>query len=173
MTLKRDTMCKSIKELFTGWKPPYPEEKFNPLATIENVEVNLSIMGWMLDYGVPPEYQNFWYDHLVIQLDPDYEYPAGVWEENGKRHMRIQPGYLNSGVIAHEQAHNSYALLTEEEKISFSSAYHTLENNKLLTKLWKYNPYGLTNDIEAHAEIYRYLGGFMPEILKQFYTKLF
>jgi hypothetical protein len=39
--------------------------------------------------------------------------------------------------------------------------------------LFKTQAYASQNDIEAHAEIYRYLGQFMPEVLKGFYPKLF
>jgi len=39
--------------------------------------------------------------------------------------------------------------------------------------LYAKNPYGLTNDIEGHAEVYRYIGEKMPEQLKRYYPMLF
>ena len=159
------------------WKPPYPEEKFNKDIPVD-VDTAFAMTCWMLKYGVPPNYQNFWHDHLIIHVDPDYEYPAGVWTENGIRHMRIQPGYLNPGVIAHEQAHNSYDLMSDAKKVGFKVTLLRLyETRKVLKKLFKYNTYGLNYDgslnfVEAHAEIYRYLYEQMPVELKGFYPRL-
>ena len=154
---------------------PHPEEPFNPDATVENVIVDHAIFDWLIDYSVPPQEHDYWYNQIIIHVDPDYEYPAGVWDgEDGKRHMRIQPGYLNSGVIAHEQAHNSYALLTEGQKAAFNHKYMTLkETDRLISYLFTINTYGLTNAIEGHAEIYRYLHGKIPVELEVFYPRLF
>jgi hypothetical protein len=88
--------------------------------------------------------------------------------------LAVKPPWLNAGVIAHEQAHNSYALLTAAQKAAFSAAYNPLINtDPLITFLYSHNPYGLSSDIEGHAELYRYLGDKMPAQLKQFYPRLF
>jgi hypothetical protein len=88
--------------------------------------------------------------------------------------MVIKPKWLNPGVIAHEQAHNSYALLTPAQKASFSTVYTPLKNTDPLIKLlYSKNAYGLTNDIEGHAEVYRYLGRQMPQQLVPYYPQLF
>ena len=168
MILKRNTMC------FKKWQPPHPEEKFNLKATEDNTSADDAIFRWYHDYNVPYRFREFWTENIRIYLDDTFV-GAGTWEdENGLRHNIYHPGYLNSGCIAHERSHDSHDLLTEEEKLEFHYAYHAIKDtNKTILKLWKYNTYGTTSDIEAHAEIYRYLGEEMPEVLKQFYPKLF
>ena len=153
---------------------PYPEEKPNYSQTIDNVRPLNVVDKWLHDYNVPFEFYDYWQTKIIITIDLTIPYPAGVWEENGVRHMAVRPEWLNAGVIAHEQAHNSYALLTDAGKFEFNADYTPLKTTAPLIKLlYKTNTYGLTNDIEAHAEIYRYLGYKMPEILKQYYPKLF
>ena len=111
---------------------------------------------------------------IEIKLDNTLPYPAGTYELNGIRHLNIKPEWVNPGVIAHEQAHNSYALLTSEQKTGFTATYTPLKtSNPLLVFLFSKNSYGLTNEIEGHAEIYRYLGAEMPQELKKYFPKLF
>jgi len=152
---------------------PYPEEPFNPDATIDNVDVEWVVFEWSFNYNVPSEYVDYWDEHLTIVLKPDLPYPAGCWDGGHVRYIEAQPGYLNPGVIAHEQAHNSYALLTEGQKAAFNHKYMTLKDtDRLISHLFSINTYGLSNAIEGHAEIYRYLGSKMPEELYPFYPKL-
>jgi len=100
--------------------------------------------------------------------------PAATWEAGGKRHLVIKAPWLNPGVIAHEQAHNSYALLNPNQKTAFASIYNSLKNTDPLIKLlYSINTYGLSTDIEGHAEVYRYIGQQMPAQFKQYYPKLF
>ncbi len=159
---------------FFKQKLPYPEEPPNYIQTVDNISIENTIQNWLIDYFVPKDFWNFWMNKIDIIVDPTISYPAGVWEEAGIRYMEIKPEYLNSGVIAHEQAHNSYALLSDGEKNKFREDYHIeKERNKLIKFLYSINTYGLTSDIEGHAEIYRYLGYKMPEVLKIYYPKLF
>ncbi len=163
-----------LSKLFKPLSLPYPEEKPDYSQTIDNVNISLVIDKWLLNYYVPSVYWDFWKTKIDIVVDPNYQYPAGVWEENGVRHMRVRPEYLNVGVIAHEQAHNSYSLLTDLEKQLFSTTYTPLKTTDPLIKLlYKTNTYGLTNDVEGHAEVYRYIGYDMPPTLKAFYPKMF
>jgi hypothetical protein len=100
--------------------------------------------------------------------------PAATWEMGGRRFLAIKPQWLNPGVIAHEQAHNSYALLPPEGKAQFAAVYSRLRGvDPLICLLYSKNRYGLTNDIEGHAEVYRYIGQQMPADLKLFYPRLF
>jgi hypothetical protein len=151
---------------------PYPEERPDYSKTIENTDLNTVMDEWEIKYKVPVEYRGYWKMAIVISLDPN-EPAAATWSEQGKRHMRVNPAYLNPGVIAHEQAHNSYALLTREQKAGFSAEYTPLKtSDPLITLLYSKNTYGLTSDVEGHAELYRYLNEFMPQVLKKYYPSL-
>ena len=175
-------MCfKQIKLLFkkkdTHKKPltiPHPEETPDSLRTIHNTDLDAALDKWETDYKVPESYREYWKTKIVISLDETLPYAAAAYELNGVRHLTIRPEWVNSGVIAHEQAHNSYALLTDVEKSNFSTIYTPVKTtDPLISYLYSINPYGLTNDIEGHAEVYRYLGEEMPDVLKICYPKLF
>ncbi len=161
---------------------PHPEEPMNPHATLATVNAAAVLDQWLSQWGVPTQYWDHWRQTIDIQVYDVYppglgmtqETPAGVWEADGKRHMAIKPQWLNPGVIAHEQAHNSYAYLNAEQKATFSALFSSLKNtNPLMKHLFSINTYGLTNDVEGHAEVYRYIGQEMPSELKQFYPALF
>ena len=155
---------------------PYPEEPENSAQTLENTDVNEAVNRWMTERAVPETHRDFWRTKIEITLDPDYPYPAGVWESSdGIRHLTIRPSYVNSGVIAHEQAHSSYALLSSKQKKDFKKAYDRLKaTDPLIVSLFVRNDYGLRNGpIEGHAEFYRYLGEQMPGELVQYYPNLF
>ena len=171
----------------TGQSPviPHPEEPMNPAATLANTDINTIISKWLQDWGVPQAYWNYWKTAIDIQVYDVYpdsltamglkqDAPACTWETKGKRHLAVKPQWLNPGVIAHEQAHNSYAILSGSQKADFSAQYASVKNTDALIKyLYSINRYGLTNDIEGHAEVYRYIGQQMPAQLKQFYPALF
>ena len=162
----------------------HPEEPVNASQITANTDVNGIINMWLTGWKVPEKYWDHWRNAIVIQVydswPPDMlsayirpDTPAATWDAGGKRHLASLAKWLNPGVIAHEQAHNSYALLSGGDKSAFSKTYTPLKNTDPLIKyLYSINPYGLTNDIEGHAEIYRYLGETMPEALKRFYPKL-
>jgi len=157
----------------------------NPLATLENTNLNVIINKWLVDWEVPKQYWDYWKTEIDIQvynLFPAFivrkglsqKAPAGTWTEDGKRHMAIKRKWLNPGVMAHEQAHNSYALLNSSKRTAFATVYTPLKNTDPLIKLlYSKNAYGLTNLIEGHAEVYRYIGQHMPKQLKPYYPKLF
>ncbi len=158
---------------------PYPEEKPDYSQTLESVSILRTIDKWLVDYKVPIEFRPHWLTRIQITVTNNISYPAQTWEENGVRHLDIRPEYLNSGVIAHEQAHNSYSLLSQEQRIGFFIAYQRLIKTDRLTKLaFQLVPYmqttlGQNLDVEGHAEVYRYLGSRLPKELYQFYPKLF
>jgi hypothetical protein len=164
---------------------PHPEEPMNPAATLANTDVPAIMVKWLRDWQVPAQYWEYWktaIDLQVYEVYPDsltatgmkQDTPAGTWEADGKRHLAIKPQWLNPGVVAHEQAHNSYALLNPAQKVAFASLYTTLKaSDPLIRLLYSRNTYGLTSDIEGHAEVYRYAGQQMPGQLKQFYPMLF
>lgn len=164
---------------------PHPEEPMNPSATLANTSIIAAVTKWLSDWGVPTQYWEYWktaidmqvyeiYPASIIAMDLNQDVPSATWDAGGTRHMVIKPKWLNPGVIAHEQAHNSYALLTPAQKASFSTVYTPLKNTDPLIKLlYSKNAYGLTNDIEGHAEVYRYLGRQMPQQLVPYYPQLF
>lgn len=152
---------------------PHPEEPPDDRQTVETIDIDGAIEQWMDDYGVPAEHREFWKTKIAIKLDPDLRYPAAAQDWRGGRLVTIRPAFVNSGVIAHEQAHNSYALLSGKEKKAFSREYGALKGtDPLIVKLYEVNGYGLTNDVEGHAELYRYLNEYMPRVLKKYYPGL-
>jgi hypothetical protein len=187
--LKKKTQSSSALEPEPGSKPesrltpqpspkrlaiPHPEEAPDYSKTVENTDLVSALNRWEIDYGVPESYRDYWKTKIIITLDVNLSYPAGTYEADGVRHLTIRPEWVNSGIIAHEQAHNSYALLTAEQKVEFSTSYTAVKTTEpLIVLLYSVNRYGLTSDIEGHAEVYRYLGGQMPEALKKYYPKLF
>jgi UTP-glucose-1-phosphate uridylyltransferase len=62
--------------------------------------------------------------------------------------------------------------LTDEQKNAFEAAYHGTRGLPITKLLIKEHPYTQSSVVEAHAEVYRYLGIIMPESLKEFYPKL-
>ena len=153
---------------------PHPGESPDYSKTVDNTDLDSAMDQWEIDYNVPDNYRDFWKTKIMIALDANLPYPAATYEQGGVRHLNIRPEWVNSGVIAHEQAHNSYALLAEAEKAEFSTTYTPLKTtDPLIVYLYSINTYGLTNDVEGHAEVYRYLGDEMPEVLKQYYPRLF
>ena len=131
---------------------------------------------WLHDYRVPEIYYDYWHKAIEIEVDKTLQPPSATWHNprTGKRHIAVRPEYLNPGVLAHEQAHNSYALLTPDEKREFSAVYGPLKRkDPLIVFLYTINSYGLTSDVEGHAEVYRYIDEKMPEVLKKYYPKLF
>jgi hypothetical protein len=184
-------MCWSkIKAFFTGSSPGpfsifHPEEPRDDSQTVANTDIDAIMTRWLTDWKVPAEHWDHWRHAIVIklydawppqmltglQLKPDI--PAATWEDNGQRHLASLAKWFNPGVIAHEQAHNSYALMSWTEKCGFCIVYMILKNTHPLIKyLYSINPYGLTSNIEGHAEMYRYLGETMPSALKGYYPKL-
>ena len=154
---------------------PHPEEAADYSITMDNCDVDTVFNKWMLDYQVPAENHDYWRNVIEIEVTDTLASPAATWDNTatGKRHLAVKPAYLNPGVLAHEQAHNSYALLTTQQKKEFSTAYTPLKtSDPLIVYLYSINSYGTTSDIEGHAEVYRFLNEKMPETLKKYYPKL-
>ena len=164
---------------------PHPEEPMDPSATLASINVTEVVTQWLSDWGVPPQWWDHWRNAIDIQVYDVYpssiiamgiyqDTPALVWEADGKHHLAIKSRWLNPGVIAHEQAHISYSYLNSDQKSAFAALYKSLKNTDPLIKLlYSINTYGLNNDVEGHAEVYRYVGQQMPAQLKPFYPTLF
>jgi hypothetical protein len=164
---------------------PHPEEPMNPAQTVANMDIGAVMTEWLTQRNVPQENRDYFKNGIEIEVydawPPDKiasgtnpNTPAMTWQVGNKRYLACLAKWLNVGVIAHEQAHNSYALLTEDEKAEWKSVYLDIrESDPLIKYLFKINPYGLTNEIEGHAEIGRYIGQSMSESLRKYYPKLF
>jgi len=149
---------------------PHPEEP--PNYTLMDLDYAMS--DWLDGWDVPIDHWDYWRNSIVINVTETIPYPAQAWEQDGIRHLDVRPEWVNPGVIAHEQAHNSYALLTNEGKAEFYAIYTPLiTTDPVIKLLYSINTYGLTNIIEGHAEVYRYIGQYMPESLRKYYPKLF
>jgi len=166
----------------------HPEEPMNPQATASNTSVTDVLSTWFESYNVPIESRDYFSNAVDIKVYDSYptspndfifagcdpKIPAMSWGTGGIRHIACLAPWLNPGVVAHEQAHNSYSLMTEEQKAAFTALWDSTKNtDPKLVYLWSKNTYGTTSDIEGHAECYRYWGSEMPEELKQYYPKLF
>jgi hypothetical protein len=150
----------------------HPEEPPDYSKTMDNTTTEGLLEAWFKGWKVPQQYQSWWLKEMNIVISLQYPYPAATFSE--ARQLWIRPEWTNPGVVAHELAHVSHSLLTEEMKANFSTVYTPLKNtDPLIRLLYSQNTYGLTNDVEGHAELYRYLGEKMPEQLKQFYPKMF
>ena len=163
---------------------PHPEETMNPVAKATDVNVPEVIQQWLSVWNVPQQYWDYWKTAIDIRVVDGWSLdelatglqittPAYSMEVNGRRQLHSLAAWFNKGVTAHENCHNTYALLTDDQKAAFTSAYTQLKTTGIIAYLYSINSYGLTNDIEGHAEVYRYLGDQMPEVLKQFYHRLF
>jgi len=159
---------------FKKKKLPHPQEPADYIQTMETANIDATLTKWLENWDVPKEYDGHWLNAIEIRLTMEIPYPASTYELNGVRHLDVRPEWLNPGVIAHEQAHNSYALLSDSQKAAFRDAYMPLiSTDPMIKLLYSQNTYGLTSVIEAHAECYRYLGQSLPESLKCFYPRLF
>jgi hypothetical protein len=157
----------------------------NPYATAATLDLNSVIAKWLIQWNVPEKWWFRWKHDIDVQvydLYPPYilnmgvnpDTPAVSWFADGKRHMAVKSTWLNPGVIAHEQAHNSFNLLHPDQKMAFASLHSSLKKrDSPIQQLYSVHPFGLVSNVEGHAEIYRYLGQYMPDQLKQFYPTLF
>ncbi len=159
---------------------PHPEEAMNPSATLENTAMNQVINKWFTDWEVPDTQHAFWLgvnialvENLTVLVSgQSIKVPAATYAEIPRMH--IDPKWANPGVLAHELAHIGHYLLSTEEQAAFLTAYNeALGTNALLRLLHSQNAYMKTNSVEAHAEIYRYLGEKTPESLKPYYPHMF
>uniref|UniRef100_A0A6M3LK45 Uncharacterized protein n=1 Tax=viral metagenome TaxID=1070528 RepID=A0A6M3LK45_9ZZZZ len=146
----------------------HPEEPPNYART--EVDTKGLIDKWLQEWDVPKGYWVYWRNYNII-VDPKYPVPAAC--DAASNTMWLNPAWGNTGVLAHEFAHESYSLLSDYGKVDFHAIYAPLrDTNPLIKFLYSNNPYGLTSDVEGHAEVYRYLGSRMPEELKEYYPKL-
>jgi hypothetical protein len=146
---------------------PYPEEApdFN-----QNITVDQLFQKFFANYFIPESSGSFW-RAVTIVIDQSLPYPAGMSSEI--KTLRIKPEYANPGVLAHEFSHLSWAQLSEAQKAYFPQDYVVvMQTDELLRTLYFQKSYMNASIVEAHAEIFRYLGNKMPEALKKYYPYL-
>jgi hypothetical protein len=180
-------MCltKIFKNLPQSTPLPYPEEPVDDSLTTKNTNASEILQKWLIQRQVPAEYRDFWKSRIDIRLYDAWpadmlnkgikaDAAACTWTEHNVRIMASLTRWFNVGVIAHEQAHNSYALLPRFGRCKFFFVYNlTRRFDPLIKLLYSKNQYGLQSTVEGHAEVYRYLGDKMPDRLKKYYPKLF
>ena len=144
---------------------PHPEEaqdNSGELVDLEHVR-DVWMIVWHVKASSPMK-------TVELVFDPNSPYPAYTIG----RKIVFQPSWANPGVLMHEICHISWSLLTDKQQTQFGILHDQLKGTDPYMKLlYSINTYGLTNHIEGHAEIGRYLGQFMPEILKPFYPCLY
>jgi hypothetical protein len=163
---------------------PYPEEPVDESRTTANTSAGTVLEQWLTERKVPAGYHDFWKNQIVIHLYDCWpaemlignlkaDTPACTWSEGDTRHLASLAKWFNVGVIAHEQAHNSYALLSGFDRFMFGLTYNIVRHfSSSIKLLYTKNQYGLASTVEGHAELYRYLGEYMPAILKSYYPRL-
>jgi len=160
----------SVPDDTPAYTVPFPKEPENPTATLDNTDLQSVIASWMVSREVPVAYRLFWTEGVKIQLSYQYPYAAASAET---LRVWVNPVHATPGVVAHECAHISYRYLSDDDRIAWASSFdHALVHDCLLKFVSEKEPYMLHNYIEAHAEVYRYLGPQMPKELKRFYPKL-
>jgi hypothetical protein len=148
---------------------PYPEEKPDYNKTIENTDIEDIRTKFYHDYEIKD--WDFW-DTVEIIISNQYGVPACTYQK--EKQIYVRPEWYNHGVLAHECAHISHYLLSDEGKKEFEIKFNeALLTDKLVKYLDSVNSYMNTSFIEGHAEIFRYLGTQTPENLKIYYPKLF
>jgi hypothetical protein len=164
---------------------PHSEIPLNSLATLADFDVDATILKWLIDWEVPQTWWSHWkrsvdvqvysiYPPFILDMGVKPDTPVIAWSADGKRHIAIKISWLNPGVIAHEQAHFSYALLNPEQKSAFSVLFSSLKKtDPLILQLFSFDSNRFSDDVEGHADVYRYIGQHMPEQLKQYYPTLF
>ncbi len=124
---------------------PHPEEAPSTTArTIDGIKLE-----WLALWEVPDKNIDFW-NTVKIEVTSAVAVADTISEW---KYIRINPQWINPGVLAHEAAHISYSLLPEQRKQDFILAYDSVIGAPLLFLLREQKPYCLTSMTEMHAEI--------------------
>jgi len=168
-------------------QPPvltHPEEPPDPAQTLLAISIPAIFGAWMERYAVPVQYREDWEASIIIQVYDAWPQsmvdgglnpatPGATWSDGTVRHLACLAPWFNPGVIAHEQAHNSYSFLHQSLKDTWPAALQSVMKNRLVQLVYSLHPYAASSPVEGHAELYRYLGDKVPEKLKLYYPKLY
>jgi len=157
---------------FTKYEFLHPEEKPNYYTTLLNYNLDKVFNDWYVNYNVPLAYRDYWRGNVEIEVTESLprNIPAQTWGIEEKRHIRVRPEYLNAGILAHEIAHSSYALLTITDRANFIIDLQSLKTGIIKYLASKKN-FTKGNEVEGHAELYRFLD--VPESLRRYYPRLY
>ncbi len=145
---------------------PHPEETPRTHGNVLNQ--------WLADWEVPGQPDDFW--HVVVTVKVDDTIPVPAWTLD--KVVSVRHDWLVPGVLAHEMAHVSWSLLSDQQRKDFNAAYIRLvTDDKLLNFVYSQKAYmkatwGQNNNLEGHADTFRYCGNLMPQELKRFYPRL-
>jgi hypothetical protein len=143
---------------------PYPRETSTSprYATVAELMAVWFSRWFVVDTG-------FWSNisNLVVIIDPSMQ---GAAYTTGKE-IHIHPDFSDPGVLAHEVCHVDWPLLSPNEQQDFADLYPVVAARDKLVALVTKELWGEPK-VEAHAEIYRYLGKYMPVELRRFYPHL-
>jgi hypothetical protein len=149
---------------------PHPEEPPNYAVRTSLINPRPAFEKWLKDWEVPPKHWGFW-NSVKVVVKTDIHYAAATWSD--KKLLWIRPEWCNPGVIAHEMSHISYWYLSPGDKKLFNNTWRQFQSDPYLNLLVTKRPNTGKSNVEAHAEIYRFLGVKMPAGLKKFYPYLF
>lgn len=162
----------------------HPEEPVNPSQTVANTDIPAVITKWLTDWKVPVEYWDFWRSQIQIHIYDEWTqdvitkfgiqpgWLAFATIEDGKPALYCKASYFNAGVVAHEMAHNTYYHLLDTDQVAFKGDYEELLHTDSQLQYFATQRVP-PNNIELHAEVYRFLGETTPAQLKHYYPKLF
>jgi hypothetical protein len=172
-----------------SYQLPYLPIKADYSQTVATVYLDSVFNDWFNKYFVPADNYNYWRNIIHIEVFDEWaqwvydKFPgqevflnlatALTYNDTDGRHLLVKAPFLNIGVLAHEQAHNSYALLSTDDKNGFARDYVSYyETDEAIKYLYKNKIVTTYDPVEIHAEIYRYLGKYMPEGLRKYFPKL-
>ena len=156
---------------------PYPEQPVDPSITAANIDTASVVREFLSSYFVPAEYWSFW-ESIPFQLLPNdiTQYPAYMKGFSGHMILRvyIQPQFFNPGVLAHEFDHVCYEnFLSPSQQAEFDSVWRSFLSEPSMNLLYANKAFLMQQSgIEAHSEIYRFLGDQMPSGLRQYFPRL-
>lgn len=146
---------------------PYPEEKPDLTATVDNTSARGLLSLWILKYQ--PSDPQFW---QTIDLTITGAITNAAETISELKQVKVQPQFASPGVLAHELAYISYHYLSDQERADFNGRLTILKDDPMVSLVMKEHPYGKTNMVEAHAETFRFLGRQLPLSLWRFYPHL-
>ena len=164
---------------------PYPEESPDLNATTLNTSVPQTLDRLFSSRNTQFELRAFWFSityELVDNLHVEIDYGSYVLSVKVAAAayselllVKVDPHYCNPGVLGHENAHIEFYFLSDELVAEWPDRLEeAVQLDPLLSYLWNLpeRSYMRSDIIEAHADVYRFLGDKVPLSLWKFYPHL-